>query len=37
VETNGSIDAEEVVVQALDVLSVKLQTLRNDLINLKQG
>lgn len=36
VETNGSIDAEEVVVQALEVLSAKLQTLRNELINIKQ-
>jgi hypothetical protein len=36
VETNGSINAEDVVVQALDVLSVKLQQLRNELINIKQ-
>ncbi|KAG5176106.1 putative DNAdirected RNA polymerase II 36 kDa polypeptide A [Tribonema minus] len=36
VETNGTIDADQVVQQALEALSLKLQTLRNELINVKQ-
>ncbi len=36
VETNGSLTAEEVVTRSLEVLRGKLQTLRNELVAVKQ-